>query len=120
MLVFITSIMLAQVVVGAIVVFILLKVLDKILIDTAIKKIEILKADSVDQSLKDIGVVTFGPLSEAVQQRILDALFKKLQRTTRLVITQDKTLKAGIIIKLNTVVIDYSLMGRLREGGVIG
>ena len=119
MLLLLGRIIVLQIVAVVIVLIILKKILDTILIDAAIRKIEALDPNRIDQSLKDVGVVTYKPLSETEQQRSLNAVFKKLKRTTRLCITRDKKIRGGVIITLHTLVIDYSLIGRLREGGII-
>ena len=119
MFLMIVKLIAVQIVVAAIVIVVLYKLLNKILIDTAIHKIETLSKNEIDQTLKDVQITAYAPLNEAVQQRILDAIFKKLERTTRLLISQDKKIRGGIIIKLNTIIVDCSLASRLKDAGIV-
>jgi F0F1-type ATP synthase delta subunit len=108
-----------QVIVAVIVIFILKKILDHQLEQLAIKKLEYIKLDAQEQGLQFLTLVAPGQISLSVQQRISALCKKKFGHPVQLVLKKDRTLKGGLVIQLTKTVIDYSLVGRLKEGGVI-
>ena len=108
-----------QIIVAGIIIFILRKILNRQLIDLAINKLEILKVETIGEDLKEVVVVVCGGLSQATQERIAYIVSKKLNRKINVVTAQDKKIKGGIIIKLKNGNIDYSLISRLKESGML-
>ena len=106
---------------GAIIltVFILKKILDRQLTEAAIHSVEALDKNLIDKDLAALSITTYELLSAAAQNRLLNALNKKINKTVRLDIVQDKKIKGGIIIKLKNGNIDYSLISRLKESGML-
>jgi len=108
-----------QIVVGAVVVFILKKVLDHQLVELAIKTFKNAKLEPDDLKLGSILASSPGSVSKKIQDRVSQVAEKKFGRPMSIVIKKDKNLKGGLIIYLNSSIIDYSLVGRLKEGGII-
>lgn len=115
----ILKIVLAQIVVISIIVFILKKVLDQQLIESAIHKLEVMDANRIGQDLIELNVITYEILDEKDRKRISDALYKKTNRHITLAVAQDKKIKGGIIIKLKNTTINHSLLSRLQESGMV-
>ena len=110
---------LAQMVVIAIIVFVLKKILDRQLIESAIEKLKILHIDPLDKNMNCVEVVTYDPLSEENKKKISDAIYQKVHRHIPLTVSQDKSIKGGIVIKIPNRMIDHSLISRLKESGMI-
>lgn|SRR3989338_624852 len=106
---------------GAIVltVFILKKILDRQLTEAAIHSVEALDKNLIDKDLAALSITTYELLSAAAQNRLLNALNKKINKTVRLDIVQDKKIKGGMIIRIQERLFDYSLHNRLKEGGFL-
>ena len=119
MLIIFLKLFLMQIVVGAVVVFILKKVLDRQLIELAIKTFKNAKLEPDDLKLGSILVGSPVNVSKKNQDRVLQLAEKKFGRPMSVVTKKDKSLKGGMIIYLNSSIIDYSLVGRLKEGGII-
>ncbi|MDD3375620.1 MAG: F0F1 ATP synthase subunit delta [Candidatus Omnitrophica bacterium] len=119
MLIILLQVFIMQIVVGAIVVFILKKILDYQLVELAIKTFKNVKLEPDDLKLGSILVGSPFSVSKKTQNRILELAEKKFERSMSIVIKKDKSLKGGMIIYLNSLIIDYSLVGRLKEGGII-
>ena len=113
------KILLMQLVVAAIVIFVLKKILDHQLVELALKKFGNCQLNAEDQKLNGIIVLATSVLKPAIQTRLNQIVEKKFKRPMQLFVKEDKTLRGGIVIKLNSVVIDYSLTGRLREGRIL-
>lgn len=113
------KVILAQLVVISLIIFVLKKIFDRQLIELAVHSVEALDAGRVDKNLTELTVVTYGDLSSINRQRIIDALRKKINKTVNVIATKDKGIKGGMIIKIQNQSFDYSLVGRLREGGFI-
>ena len=113
------KILAVQVAVISVIVFILKKILDRQLIESALHDIEILDGRRTDADISELTVVAYEDLNPQSQKRILDAMQKKINRTVHLVVTKDKTLKGGMIIRFKGHSFDYSLVNRLKESGLI-
>ena len=107
-----------QVVVAGIIIFVLKKVLDNILIENAVKQFEVLNPKEISQNLKEVIILVYKELKTAVKERIQQAAIKKLPGNVPIVFRIDKSIKGGIIINLEKVLIDGSLITRLRESGM--
>lgn len=116
---FIFLVLALQLIVITLIVYVLKGVLDRILIDSAIRKIESMRGNFIEKDLTQVSVVSYKPLSEENKLRLQNALNKKAQRVIPLIIERDKKLKGGIIIKIGTTIVDCSLINRLKESGII-
>ena len=119
MLLIFLKLFLMQLAVAAVVVFVLKKMLDHQLVEIAVKKFEACKLGAEDQKLNGIIVLATAPLKPSVQERLSQSAEKKFNRQMQLFVKKDKTLRGGIVIKLHSIVIDYSVTGRLREGRIL-
>lgn len=104
---------------AAVVIVILKMILNRHLQELAIKKFELLKVDANEEKLEILTLVAPGEIPLALQKRIGHLCVKKFGRLLRLSLKKDPALKGGLIIQLKTTVIDYSLVSRLKEGGLL-
>lgn len=117
---FLLKVFLFQAVVIAIIVFILKALLDKQLVESAVHKFETVNPSSFEPDLAQVIVITAnGALNEQLKVRLDESLSKKFNRSINVVIQKDKRIKGGIIIKSQKLLIDNSLLSRLKEGGMI-
>jgi len=72
-----------------------------------------LKADH--QRLVEVEVTSAAPLDQGQQQRLVEALVKRLGREVRIQVSIDPALIGGAIIRAGDTVIDGSLRGRLNK-----
>ena len=119
MFLFIAEIFIAQIVVITIIVFILKIILDKQLIESAVRQFEIINPSRVDKDLTEIAVITYSALNSNLQKRIANAVYKKINKTVNPIYPIDKKIKGGNIIKFKQTIIDHSLLSRLKESGMI-
>ena len=108
-----------QLLLAGIVVCVLKKILHHQLIDLAIKRFQNIHLAGDDQKLTGIIVVSSGKITHRTRERLNSAALKKFGRPMEVILKIDKGLRAGLVIKLNSVTIDFSLIGRLKEGGII-
>ncbi len=108
-----------QVAAGFIVILILKKILDHQLVELAIKKFEAIKLQPEDQKLSSILIISSRAISVAVHERIRLAAEKKFNRPISLVVKINKKINGGMIIQVNSAIVDYSVVGRLKEGRII-
>ena len=103
---------LGQIAVAAIVIFFLKKKLDNILIDLAIRQLELYRGE---KAIKVATVVTHKNLNPQYQEHLRRIVAKQLGESAVLSYQTDKSLLGGIIIKLGDQIMDYSLRDRLRQ-----
>ncbi len=103
----------------SIIIFALKQILNRQLIEAAVRKFEIMNAGHLSPEVSEVVVVVSGNLSESFQKKINQAILKKFNRAVKLTVKKDKTIKGGAIIQIKDVVIDCSLVSRLKEGGII-
>ncbi len=108
-----------QVLVAIVVIFILKKILNLQLEELAVKKLEYIKLDDEELGLEALTLVAPGKISLALQSKIDYICKKKFGRPLRFVIKTDRSLKGGLVIRLKKIIIDYSLIGRLKESGML-
>ncbi len=114
-----TQIFIMQIILGSIVIFVLKKILDHQLNELAVKTFKNAKLEPDDLKLGSILVSSPFRISKKIQDRIVEIAKKKFGRPMSIVIKKDRSLKGGMIIYLNSLIVDYSLVGRLKEGGII-
>ena len=119
MLDFIIKVLILQIAAISLTFFILKKILDRQLIEAAIHSIEALDRNLIDKDIAALSIITYENLNAIAQNRLLSALNKKINKTVRLDIVQDKKIKGGMIIRLKERSFDYSLLSRLKQGGFI-
>ena len=108
-----------QLVVFSVIVFVLIKILNRHLSESAVHQFELLFSKEVDPALDEVTVVVCKNISPKTVHRIERSVFKKFKKELPIVVHQDKKIKGGMIIKLNDRTIDCSLVTRLRESGWI-
>ena len=113
------KVLLFQFFVAVIVIFILKKILNHQLTNLAVKKFEYVKLDADESKLEMLTLIASGKISLMIQAKIAQLCVKKFDHPIKIILKTDKTLKGGLVIQLKKTVIDYSLIGRLKEGGVI-
>ena len=116
---FIAQVLGLQILAFLIIAFVLLKILDRQLTESAVHQFEVMFAKELDGSLEEIVVVVCNKISVRTHNRIQSAAFKKFGREIPLTIRQDTHMRGGLIIKLNQLTLDYSLMNRLRDSGLV-
>jgi F0F1-type ATP synthase delta subunit len=108
-----------QLLLAGVVVYVLKEILHRQLIDLAIKRFQNISITTEDQKLTGIIVVSPRKINCGVRERLRVAVSKKFGRPMEIISKIDKRLRGGLVIKLNSLTIDFSLMGRLKEGGII-
>lgn len=111
---FFAYVLLGQIVVASIVVLVLKKTLDNILIDSAIRQLELLSQEK-KTGVQAVTVVTHKDLKVAYQERLKRATLKQLGAAAALSFQIDKSLLGGMVIKVGAHTIDCSLRDRLRQ-----
>lgn len=84
-----------------------------LLLPVILEQFQALKADH--ERLVDVEVSSAAPLDQAQQQRLVEALVKRLGREVRIQVSIDPALIGGAIIRAGDTVIDGSLRGRLNK-----
>jgi len=112
------KIFLFQILVAGVVIFALSKVLHRQLEELAVKGLQYVKLDAEESKLEELTIVSAGKVSLSLQEKIAHVCQKKFGRSLKMIVKTDKKLKSGLIIQLKKTVIDYSLVGRLKEAGI--
>ena len=67
------------------------------------------------QQSVDVELVSASPLEQAQQDRLIQALSKKLDRSVNITVSLDKSLLGGVLIRAGDTIIDGSIRGRLTK-----
>lgn len=118
-LIIILQVFLFQFIVIAVIIFILKKILDRMLIESAIKKFEFFDLDPQEQKPEKILVITHKKLKDKYHQKISAIVAKRLHRSIPVVSLIDKKIFGGMVIQVQDIKIDFSLISRLKESGMI-
>ncbi len=70
---------------------------------------------SLQEKTLEVQVDTAYPLADGTQQKLADALSKRLQRSVKIQSQIDKSLIGGIVLRAGDLVIDGSVRGKLRK-----
>jgi F0F1-type ATP synthase delta subunit len=108
-----------QILAANVVISVLKKILNYKLEELAVKKLEYIKLDAQDAKVDSLTLVAPGKISIAIQNKIDHICKKKFGHPVKFNIKTDKSLKGGLIIAFKETIIDYSLIGRLKEAGII-
>lgn len=84
-----------------------------LLLPVILEQFQALKADH--ERLVEVEVTSAAPLDQGQQQRLAEALVKRLGREVRIQVSIDPALIGGAIIRAGDTVIDGSLRGRLNK-----
>ena len=117
MIIFILEFLAFQAFVILVIVFFLRRALHNNLVESAIHEFEVMFAHDLDPSIDEVEVICCSHLKSSLQDRILQAANRKLKKTIKLSLKQDRSMKGGLVIILGTKTIDASLINRLRESG---
>jgi F-type H+-transporting ATPase subunit delta len=63
----------------------------------------------------EVDVASAQPLDEGQQEKLTEALSKKLERKVNMQVSLDKSLLGGVVIRAGDTVIDGSIRGRLTK-----
>jgi len=113
------KVLVLQVIVAVIVILILKKVLDRQLQQLAIKKLDYVKLDKEDLASESVILSAPQPVAVVIREKVAHICQKKMGRPVKIVTKVDTALKGGLIIQLKKTTVDFSLIGRLKEGGII-
>lgn len=117
---FLLKVFLLQVLVITVIVFVLKAVLGRQLIESALKKFELMKPDSFEPDPSEIVVITAnGELNELSKKRLSDNLVKRFGKNIPLTLRKDGKIQGGVIIKSRKLTIDNSILTRLKESGMV-
>lgn len=116
----IIKIFILQIIVAAIVVVILKNVLNRMLIESAINQLEILKVQEISDGLSEVTVMTHKKIKELDYNKIALSLYRRLHKRIDVVNQISPEIKGGMIIKIKSITIDYSLKKKLKESGLFG
>ncbi len=108
-------VVLAQIVVIVIIVIILKTLLDRKLIELAIRHLAFGKIEKESAVIKHLRVVSFPSLNQTHQEQIAQAIKKQFGSADNVNFSVDSRIMGGIIIKVNEKIIDCSLRNRLQE-----
>lgn len=108
-----------QIAAAFVVIFVLKQILHHQLIELALKKFKNTSLTDDDKKLNGIMIISKGDLKKNIQQRICFLAEEKFKRPMKIFTKQDRSLIGGIVICLNSSVIDYSIAGRMREGRLL-
>ncbi|MDP2654062.1 MAG: F0F1 ATP synthase subunit delta [Candidatus Omnitrophota bacterium] len=112
---FLAQVLLAQLVAISVVVFVLKKVLDNILIETALKQLEWSRRGEQGPLTDAVTLTTHKNLRASSRARIVQYLKKHLKITADPVFQVDPKIWGGMIIQCGFRHIDFSLRDRLRQ-----
>ena len=117
---FLIIMFIGQFIVMSTIIFVLKRLLDRQLIETAIHKVETLNPNKIDPQCDEVDLIVFAELDKENQERIIHAFDSKIAKRVKLNVSKDRSLKGGMIIKFKDQTIDHSVAGRLRETGMFG
>lgn len=110
------KILLAQIVAMTAVVFVLKKVLDKQLVESAIRQYDFWRNEEKVRPVNDeVAVICHRRLALAHRALIEKATRRRFGESARVIERVDKALWGGVIIRVGATVFDYSLKDRLRQ-----
>ncbi len=113
------KIILVQIGIAIIIVFVLKKMLDNILVESALKRLDVLRLGEGADSPDEVTVITHKTIKTVNLRAIQRLVRRKWGPSVGIKECIDKRLKGGIVIKAESFCIDCSLMGRLKEGGIV-
>jgi len=89
---------------------------NKQFVDELIEELKNLDESHINIEVNQAEFISSHTLEEAQKKKAKDVLFKKLGREIKIKEKLDKKLLAGLVIKLDSLIIDGSLLNRLKEG----
>jgi F0F1-type ATP synthase delta subunit len=116
---FFVYVLIGQLIIAAIVVFVLKKKLDQILIDLAVRQAEVTESQR-KAGAQVVTVVTHKSLIAKDQDPISRRLVKSFRTPVTVSFLSDPSIMGGVIIKFGNEVIDCSLRERLRQARQAG
>lgn len=100
-----------QVIIAAVVIFVLKRLLDKELVQAALEK---LQGADIPTGDPQVDVRFCPPLSPEVKARVQSVVRHK-SPAAKVVFSEDPSLKGGLVITVAGVVMDFSMTGRLKN-----
>lgn len=116
---FLTFVVVGQLVVAVIVVVILRLVLNNMLVELAVKHLEVWRTSKV-KDIDHILVLTHKPLKKSYVDRIIRAAEKNFYAGVAIDFRIKKSLLGGAVVQVGDQVLDCSLRGRLRQAIQMG
>lgn len=111
----IVQVLIGQVIVATVVIVVLKKILDRRLMETAVKQFEFWPEEERDKPITKIVVVTHTPVSSVYKQRIEQAAVKHSRGSVRPEFLVDKSIKGGVVIQTNLRAFEFSLKSRWKQ-----
>jgi F0F1-type ATP synthase delta subunit len=105
----------AQIIVGLAVALVLKKVLDAMLIDLAMKHLQMLRREESSRHIGQAVVTSFKPLKAAAAARMRRAVAAALTPAAAVEFCVDRKLWGGVVIRAGEHVLDFSLRDRLKK-----
>lgn len=90
-------------------------ILDRSLIESAVKQFEYLCQHSDLPSPPEVKVISCHPLSQAVSSRVRCLVRKKFGEGVNVRYQTDKRMWGGVVIRVLGTVVNYSLKDRIRQ-----
>ena len=111
-------IIILQVVLASVVIFFLMKTLNRNLVEMGVIRLENWQFERRDVKVSKVDVLTSKSLAQAFQTRIQEAVAKYFGPNTPITFNVSKDLLGGIVIKMDQEMIDCSTRNRLVESGL--
>ena len=92
--------------------------LDRLLINSAIRHLELWETASDGPSVKQVVIISHKTLRKKDQTRILSAVNQKMGRDVQTLFQVDGKIYGGIIVKIDGKMINLSVRERLRQAGL--
>ena len=119
MLIAIIQVFVFQIIVISVIVVVLKKVLEGQLITLAVQKLDAMPLGEFDQNSHEVTVTAYAKLKSSIAEKIAQIVTRKINKPATVAVQRDKKLWGGLIIRWNKGVIDFSLISRLKEGGLV-
>lgn len=117
---FILGVVVGQLTFMAVIIFILVRLLNKHLVQLAVERFEALPDGSIDRAAGQLTVVVAGQIPGGLEEKLVRLVSLKMNGPMSIAIKQDPSIFGGVMIFLPGQTIDYSLRCRLKESGLIG
>lgn len=100
-----------------IVVAVLKAKLDRLLMNSAIRYLELWDASSDGPAVKQVVIISHKTLRPEDKTRILTAINQKMGRDVRAIFQSDGKIYGGLIVKIEGKIVNLSVRERLRQAG---
>ena len=109
------KIFLLQAAVFAVIFAVLRSILDRILKESAIRRVELWEVDGQATLLAPLEIISHKELATAHKQRLVKAVIDKFGGQTKIAFTKKRAIMGGLVIKIGGQSIVFSIQDRLRQ-----